>query len=222
MSYCAGEDAMRYLRVYLADLTDSAMLGSEAQVRMLVDGFLPVTKAAINRACQRDFEHHDGEAVIIDGDGVSDTLFLGARGMKPIISVASITENDDTMDADDYTYAGDYAERGEIRKIDTSGYESGGAWDAGVRNITVTLTYGYATDAEVPIEIREAQATLIAARILGQCAGAGSGGVKSVSIGAFSVSYGKDHGYAMAIETWLQDIARVCKYHRPVELLGAD
>lgn len=221
MSYCDQAAVDVHLRVHRADLEDTAMFGSAAQVDAQIRALLPTTKGMVDVLAGRDFDNHAAEVVYIDGDGESDTLFMGDIGKSPIISVSEITVDGDVVTATDYTFLGDYADAGMIRKVSTDGYESGGAWESGVRNIKVTLTYGYATAAGIPIEIRQAQAMLTAAMILGQGSGAGSGGVSSISIGAFSVSYGANHAWAPIIQTWVETARAACAYRRRRRVFGA-
>ena len=230
-SYCANDDVLSsnggVLIAFKDDLIDSAMFGSERALTTRISELLPLTKLAIDRQAQRDFDYHEEETVTLDGEGNSDTLFLGASlGYKPILAVTSITENDLVLEDTTYQVRGT---EGEITKVCADTYTSGGAWKRGYHNITIVMTWGYETSScsgtyttDVPPEIIQAQAKLTAAAILAQSAGAGSGGVKSMGIGAFSVSYGDGHGYAPAINSWAEDIRAACRYYgRGIRLIGA-
>ncbi len=164
MSYCSQNDVEGWLQSHMGDLAASEAFGSAQAVQARVRGLLPTTKRAVDWLADRDFQYHSDATVTLDGDGASDTLFLCDLGIKPIESVASVTENGEAVPQDGYVV---YDAEGLIRKCGAGGYVSGGVWSQGVRNIAVQLTYGYADVRQQLPEIVQAQAMLTAAAVLG-------------------------------------------------------
>jgi len=201
MSYCSQSDVEGWLQPHASDLVAAEAFGSAQAVQARIRVLLPATKRAVDWLADRDFDYHADAAVTLDGDGASDTLFLCDLGIKPIESVAGITENGEAVPEDSYVV---YPAEGLIRKCAAGGYAPGGVWSEGVRNIVVQLTYGYADLRQQLPEIVQAQAMLTAAGLLGQAAGAGSGGVESARLGSFAVTYGADNAYAGTVTSWVE------------------
>ncbi|MFQ5810252.1 MAG: hypothetical protein ACE5JM_11590 [Armatimonadota bacterium] len=206
MSYCSQSDVEGWLQPHTSDLVATEAFGSSQAVQARIRALLPATKKAVDWLADRDFEYHADATVTLDGDGASDTLFLCDRGIKPIESVASVTENGETVDADSYVV---YDTEGLIRKCGAGGYAPGGVWSEGVRNIVVRLTYGYSDVRQQLPEIVQAQALLTAAAVLAQAAGAGSGGVESTRLGSFAVTFGADNAYASMVTSWVQQAQEI-------------
>ena len=206
MSYCSQSDVEGWLQPHMSDLVAADVFGSSQALQARVRALLPTTKKAVDWMADRDFEYHPDVTVTLDGDGTSDTLFLCDLGVKPIESVASVTENGDTVPEDGYVV---YGPEGMIRKCAAGSYSPGGVWSKGVRNIVVQLTYGYSDVRQQLPEIVQAQAMLTAAAALGQAAGAGSGGVESTRLGSFSVTYGTDNAYAGVVRSWVEQAREI-------------
>jgi hypothetical protein len=195
----------------MSDLAAAEAFGSSQAVQARVRALLPATKKAIDWLADRDFEYHADATVTLDGDGASDTLFLCDLGIKPIESVASVSENGELVPEDSYVV---YAPEGLIRKCGAGGYVPGGVWSAGIRNIVVQLTYGYSDVRQQLPEVVQAQAMLTAAAVLGQAAGVGSGGVESARLGSFAVTYGADNAYASTVASWLEQAKEIARRFR--------
>lgn len=109
------------VRVYLGSLS---LLYTDAEIQAALDWAC----AAVETYCNRTFADATYTAETYDGNGC-DVLYLK---QYPINSVTSITLDDETVDAADYT-------------VEDTGiyYEDG--WTAGRRNIAVTYNAGYTT-----------------------------------------------------------------------------
>lgn len=218
-SYGTAGEVLSYLTPFLTDLTATSVFASEGALEARVNALLPVTKQQVNRVCRRDFDYHDDEVLTFNGQGNSGILFcLADKGAAPLESVTgSILENDDSWDS---TYWVIHEAEGMIEKRTVSGWTAGGVWSKGIQNIRVTCTWGYETVAAIPIEVRDAQAKFTALRILSQASGSGSGGVKSVSIGSYSVTYGEGGAYSVAIVGWAQEVEEQLDYYARPENFG--
>lgn len=217
-SYCIVSEVMSYLTPFETDLTASSVFASVGALEARVSALLPVTKAQVNRLCRRDFDYHYEETLTFNGQGDSSILFcLADKGAAPLTVTEAILENDDSWDS---TYWVVHSAEGMIQKRAVSGWVEGGTWSEGIKNIRVTATWGYEAVNDIPIELRDAQAKLTGLRVLSQASGSGSGGVKAVSIGSYSVTYGEGGAYSVAIVGWAQEVEEQLAYYARPENFG--
>lgn len=205
-SYCTVEDVMRLLAGY-----DLSALGDQAELVAHVRELLPGAKAAVDAEAGRDFLFHVDEEVTCDGSG-SDRLSLASVGVRPIGTVHGVVVAGRGIDEDEYAV---YGAEGVIRLQPTCSL--GGSFPRGIRNVTVSLDWGYET---APGEIALAQARLVSAQLLAELAG-DKGSVQSVHLGDYSVSYSAGGEHATVIGRWLEDAARAARSYRPLRMVTA-
>lgn len=114
----------------------------------LIDTLLRQSRDKIDSYCRRDFELHESVTIELDGDG-ERVLNLP----NPVHSVSKVVVDEDELDADAYQFKpyGSLLKDEETRTV-TSRYGQTDpvgtslteyAWEEGVNNVEVTLTYGY-------------------------------------------------------------------------------
>ena len=140
--------------------------------------------AAIRNYCHQYIELVEDEAVTFDVWAACWRLFLPEL---PVVSVASVVEDDEALDVDD-----DYqlANHGQLVRV-------GRRWPVGVQIVTVTYTHGYAT---IPDDIAAVCARAAARRFQAGLKAADSDGVPGITakaLGDFSVSFTSEAGGGM-------------------------
>jgi len=212
-TYATEQDVRQLLLGY-----DLSALGGEAAVTERIQRLLPQTKAALDRAANRDFELHEGDSLTVDGTGHS-WLFLFRYGRAPVLRVNSLVVNGEAVDSSRYVV---YDREGYLRLVDNQAdffaNPAGGpspAFPKGAQNVTVSLDWGYVL---VPDDIVLAQAKLVGAELLTEAGGGLSGGVESQQIGDYKVTYGTQGAYAGVIARWLDDVRRTVGEHRRLGL----
>lgn len=201
MSYCSQANVEDHLQPHMSELVAAEAFGGAQAVQARIRALLPATKKAIDWLADRDFGYHADATVTLDGPGDTDTLFLCDLGVKPIEWVSSVVENGEALDGDDYVV---YASEGLLRKCAVIGYGSGREWGEGVRNIVVTLSYGYSDIRQQLPEIPQAQAMLTAAAVLAELARVYPDGHAEIKrFGTLHVSYGTENTHADTIRSWL-------------------
>ena len=128
-------------------------------------------------------EYHDGE-----GHGC-DTIFLRHR---PVNSVASLSEGDESVDADDYEV---YPDEGMVRRVS-------GHWPRGKRNLVVNYDAG---DAAVPGDIEQAALDWVKAIYDSRGITAAST-IQSERTGDYAVTYRDDAASAAAMPGSVREI----------------
>ena len=172
--FCTVVDVERFLQVTIAE----DKLGSLARA------ISEATEAIRNYCRQRILLVEDDEITLDVGDAVT-RLYLGEL---PVVSVASVVEDGDTLTAgsDEDYQLGQY---GVLHRV--SQY-----WAPGIQIVVVTYTHGYAQD-ELPQDIidvctraasRAYQAGLRASEV------AGVSGVQAMSLGDYAVTFGAEGG----------------------------
>lgn len=155
----------------------------EALLQIDLTGHEAAASAAIAQASayiqaytKQTIEQVEDDEVSFDGKGTDRRLFLP---QVPVTEIAQVVEDDEMLTLDD-----DY-------KLGAHGilWRIGAYWSAGIQNITVTYTHGYAT---IPGVIA-AVCARVAARIYqaGAKAAQNSGvaGVQAMTLGDYSVTY---------------------------------
>jgi len=95
-----------------------------------------------------------------------------------------------------------------------SGGTLSGVFPEGLGNFEVTADWGY---NGAPQEIRLAQARLVAAQVLSECAG-DRGSVERLQIGDYAVEYGSGGEHAGLIERWVTDARSAARAYRRLRL----
>lgn len=136
----------------------------------LLKGLQDRARSKIETFCQRDFAHHQGVTVTLDGKG--KTVI---RAPHPIISISSVSVDGQALtEGDDYIFK----EGGSLVKTGnaSSGSVVGGGtppglvtkskptWPDGYGNIEVTLTHGY---QDPPGDVVDAEISLIDHTLVG-------------------------------------------------------
>lgn len=169
-NFATQEDVEAFLQVEI----------STAEQVASVNRALAEATAAIRNYCHQFIEQVDNETITLDSSGGA-RLFLPEL---PVLSVASVVEDDETLVVDDDYKLGQH---GILHRI-------GQKWASGVQIVTITYSHGYGT---IPDDI-VAVATRAASR--GYQAGLRASddeavvGVQAKSLGDFSVSYGSEQG----------------------------
>lgn len=123
--------------------------GSPSEWRQFLEGLQVKMKARIDEYCDRDFEDHASDTVVLDG-GSTPTRIVGLP--SPVRSVTSVTvdETDESTTLD----AGEFAVKdgGHLIRVDEP-------WPTGYQNITVELDWGYQSP---PDDVQDAEQMLVA------------------------------------------------------------
>lgn len=169
--FCTVQEVEKLLNLSIMDDADNAASCERA---------ISAVTEAIKNYCQQEIELVEDEEITLDCDG-GNMLFLPEM---PVVSVANVVEDDETLTVTDDYILGQY---GILHRI-------GQDWLSGVQKITVTYTHGYSS---IPADIADV-ATRSAARVYQAGLRAkehdGITGIASLSLGDYSVSYGSEHG----------------------------
>ena len=210
-SYCSSSTVAALLTAF--DLTEWF---TTDQLTTRIGQLLAATKLAIDRLAQRDFEYHEDVQISVDGSG-TELLPLYEQGIHDIVSISACVENDAAVSEDYYDIlpitptGGTRRGPGMLhRNTDATAFPGftahPGAWARGWQNIDITLTYG---PSSPPDDVVDAQAMLVAARLLTECGGgavAAGGAVHSKRLGDFQVTYSDKGPFAGVITGWLADV----------------
>jgi hypothetical protein len=197
-SYCSVEDVFAVLRGY-----DLAGFGGEAGLADRVWALLPSSRSAVESLAGRDFFHHVGEEVLLDGSG-SSQLNLGQGGVQGPVQVQAVEVNDWPLESGEYRV---YSEAALVR------LSPGARWlrfPRGVQNVRVVLDWGPETPPE---EVVLAQAKLAAAELLGELGGEASAVVET-RIGDYAVRYDSGGRFSGAISRLLSEARETLRRYR--------
>lgn len=169
MGFCMVADVEQFLQLDIP-------AEKEASCQRAIEG----ATAAIQNYCQQELELVSDDEYTVDGK-VGTRIYLPEL---PVVSVASVVEDGDAL-----TVTTDYklGANGVLHRVDAY-------WAAGIQNIVITYTHGYAA---IPDDIRTVcyraasrayQAGLKAAE------NEGVPGVTAKSLGDYSVSFGSEQG----------------------------
>ena len=167
--FCSVEDVKQFLQIEISE--SDAVASCERAIAEATEAIRNDTHQQISRV--------SGESITIDCMGGS-RIFLPEL---PVISVSAVVENDIELDSDEYKLG----QHGILYRVNRN-------WSAGVQNVTITYTHGYATipDDIVGVCVRSAarvyQAGLKSKEFNGAL------GVVSLALGDYSVSYGAEQG----------------------------
>jgi hypothetical protein len=169
--FCTVEQVENFLNLDISDDADNL-----ASCEQAIDW----ATEDIKNYCQQYLEKVTDEEITIDFDN-GNMIFLPEL---PVISVASVVEDDETL-----TVTEDY-------KLGQYGilYRVGQDWASGVQIITITYTHGYETIPTDIVEVAVRSASRIYQAGLRAKEHSGVTGVASLSLGDYSVSYGSEHG----------------------------
>ena len=152
----------------------------EEKLDFLIEELLDDATSFIDRFCNRDFAHHENDAVQIDGNG-RNTLRLPRQW--PIIEIHSIEIGGSEIPEDSYRVkpGRDLAEwnSGLIERRNSY-------WPQGWENIEIVLDWGF---EEPPLEIDDIAEGLAAGAILDFLHNQNADGVASISMDGYSVSF---------------------------------
>ncbi|NSW54556.1 MAG: hypothetical protein HPY44_00965 [Armatimonadetes bacterium] len=196
--YCTVDDVFRLLAGH-----DVSAIGDSDALELRVRGLMPVSMAAIDAEAGRDFLLHSDEVVMCDGQG-EGRLMLGPLGVSPLLAVHSVVVGGRKLSTEEYVV---YYPEAVIRL-------RSGEFPEGLANVEVTADWGY---NGAPQEIRMAQARLVAAQILSECAG-DRGSVERLQIGDYAVDYGSGGEHAGVIERWVTDARSAARSYRKLRL----
>ncbi len=143
-------------------------------------------------------------SVLVGGDGTN--ILLLPREYTPVISITSISAEATSYDADSWVI--EDADAGIVqRSAGVSGayYDRLALprWPVGAGNITVVLTYGWAT---VPADIRGAVARLCAMQVLLWDTDENAQGVTSKRLGDRSVTYATGGRHGIRVSAWIDEV----------------
>jgi hypothetical protein len=213
-TYCAVEDVQALLAGW-----DLSAVGDSGAIEARIEDLLPQTKAIIDALAGRDFELHEGQSILLDGSG-HDTLFLRQHGYHPVVAVAAVEIEGVLLDDEDWML---YPAEGFIRLTNRDAGDiyrgrSRRVFPAGVKNVRVTLTWGF---PGAPAHVRLAQAKLTAIELLAQASVAVGGGASRVTLGDYTVEYGSESAYAGTIRRWEADVRAWAGMQRGARVVAA-
>lgn len=201
-SYCSVDEVMSLLEAY--DLSD---WGDEEALRVRAAELLGATKAAIDSSTGRDFLLHADDTLALDGDGTR-RLLLAPLGIVPVVQIHSVAVNGVTLDQDEWLF---YPEEACIELAASS--RLGTCFPAGGRNVEIGLDWGYEV---TPYDIRMAQAKLVAAELLAMTTGE-RGSVEALSLGDYSVRYGRAGRFAGAVRRLVSEATETVNRYRRLD-----
>lgn len=179
-----GEEGAFYVRTRpalcsVADIEDFLQLTVPAAGLGAANRAIREATAAIQNYCKQTIARVAGDEITLDVDGSRTKLFLPEL---PVISIASVVEDGETLTVTDDYKLGQY---GILHRI-------GAYWTSGIQTVTITYTHGYATIPEDVVSIctraaaRSYQSGLRAAALQGVA------GVQAQTLGDYSVQYGSE------------------------------
>lgn len=166
------DDVREFLQL---DITDADQIAS-------VNRALAEVTEAIKNYTHQTIEYVAGDEDSLDSNG-SHRLILPEH---PVVSVASVTEDDTALDEDD-----DYKLSRDGILYRQPNYKR---WAIGPAIVTVTYTHGYQTIPEDLVGITARAAARAFQAGLKAAADGGVIGIASKSLGDYSVSYGSEQG----------------------------
>lgn len=167
--FCTVGDLEAFLQVEIAaELTESA------------NRAIAEATAMVRNYCRQYLSLVEDETLVVDGVG-GTRLFLP---QLPVISVAEVVEDDETLTATDDYKLGQW---GILHRM------GGSEWATGIQNIEVVYSHGY---EEIPDDVASI-ATRVAARAFQAGLRAadveGVPGVMSKHLGDYTVAFGSEH-----------------------------
>lgn len=137
--------------------------------------------AAIKNYCRQEIELVTDDEFTFDVPAGCEKLFLPEL---PVVSVASVVEDDETLVVDDDYKLGAH---GILHRIDAK-------WEEGIQIVTVTYTHGYSTIPQDIVDVCTRAASRAYQLGLRAAEDDGVPGVSSKQLGDFSVSYSSAAG----------------------------
>jgi hypothetical protein len=201
-SYCEAEDVAKVLQG--SDLT---LFGGWSALEARVAELVLLTRTAVESYAGRDFFRHEEELLQVDGSG-SDRLWLCNWGVSPPLEVLQIEVDGRVLGQGEY---GVYADSAMVRLRREASVRY---FPAGVQNVEIIASWGY---AEVPSEVRLAQAKIVAAELLGELSGEGAGVVQT-RIGDYSVQYSPQGQQAGTVLRLLSEARQALYRYRPLRV----
>jgi hypothetical protein len=135
----------------------------------------------IRNYCKQTIEQTTGDVITLDCPEGRTRIFLP---QLPVVSVASVVEDGETLTAGTEYQLGQY---GILYRI-------GQCWKAGIQILTVTYSHGYATIPDDVIGVCTRAAARIYQAGLRAAETSGVPGVSGKQLGDFSVSYSGEQG----------------------------
>jgi len=156
--------------ILIRSITDADEIAS-------VEFALATSSNAIRDYIEQYIEQVDDEAITLNGPTNSTTILLPEI---PVISVASVTEDDELLVVDDdYKIDGD----GVLHRVGAR------CWSQGIQNIEIVYSHGYATIPDTIVGVCARAASRLFQAGLRSQENEAIPGIASKSLGDFSVSY---------------------------------
>ena len=225
--YCTPNKVREYLAGTLADDEGDAFEGiwSGSVVEKKLNAILPVVKQRIDDMVGHDISYHEDVDIVVDGTE-SPTIFLSRYGFVPLISVSSITVDEEEKDVDDFeVYPDGRVVRKNYTLTSTLEYFTSWAFEIGKLNVEMTITWGYDS---VPSDIEYATALLAGAELLRQAAVVESQQMPGIPTNARIVKYGDytvthvTSSYETTITSWTEQAKRLCEKYMMVQVASPD
>lgn len=134
--------------------------------------------AAIRNYVDQYIELVEDDEITLDSIG-GKRLFLPEL---PVVSIASVVEDDETLDVDDDYQLGQF---GILHRV-------GRKWVKGIQIVTITYTHGYATIPDDIVSVATRAASRAYQSGLTASEDEGALGVQAKALGDFSVQYGAE------------------------------
>jgi len=164
----------------VSDVEEFLQITIPMDLRSAAESAIQRATAAIQNYCRQDIELVEDDELVLDCAG-GTKVFLPEL---PVVSVASVVEDDETLTvSDDYKLG----QHGILHRI-------GGYWPSGIQIIAVCYTHGHSTIPDDVVDVcmraaaRAYQAGLRASEV------DGVPGVSSTGLGDYSVAFGGDSG----------------------------
>lgn len=167
--FCTADDIAAFLQV---EISTAAQVAAAARA-------VSEATAAIRNYTRQYLELVENEAITLDSRGGA-RLFLPEL---PVVSVASVVEDDEMLDVDDDYKLGQH---GILHRV------GGARWATGIQIITVTYSHGYATLPDDIVAIATRAASRAYQSGLRAAEDEAALGVQAKSLGDFSVQYGSE------------------------------
>ncbi len=167
--FCTVADVEQFLQITV----------STAAQHTSMERAIAAATAAIKDYCGQQIEEVEDDEVTFDGPAACSKLFLPEL---PVTEVVEVIEDDEVLVEDDDYKLGAY---GILHRI-------GGNWSAGIQNITVTYSHGYASIPATVAEVCARAASRAYQAGLRAEENEGVPGVTAKSLGDYNVSFASE------------------------------
>ena len=167
--FCTVDDVEDFLQIEISEA--AAVAACERAIEEATEAIRNYTHQVISQVT---------ETITIDGKG-GWKIFLP---QVPVTAVTSVIENDETLTGDDDFKLGQH---GILYRLNHH-------WSAGVQNVSVRYTHGYATIPEDIVGVATRSAARVYQAGLRSKEHNGIAGVGGLTLGDYSVTYGAEQG----------------------------